>query len=86
MCLEGLRATLGFFFLAFWSTGSTVVRQEVEKAQARYFPDMEQCIFWHFADLNFKYFCVLHFALIFSHVAAPSVDDILSTRTLQRLG
>lgn len=57
-CLEGVRAMLGFFSLAFWSTDSMVVRQEVERGQARYCPDMEQCcdILWHFADLNFKYF------------------------------
>ena len=65
-----------------------VGRQEVERGQVSCSPDLEQCcdIFWHFPDLNFKYFWVLYFAPACSCTAALSVDEILSTRMLQRLG
>lgn len=84
VCLEGVRATLGLSLLASGSRGSTVVRQEVEWGQVNCSTDLEhRCdTFWHFPDLNFKYFWVLYFAPACCHTAAPSVDEILSTRML----
>lgn len=86
--MEGVRATLGLVFLASGSKGSMVARQEAERGQVSRSPDLEQScdIFWQFPDLNIKYFWVLYFTPVCSRTAAPSVDEILSTRMLQRLG
>lgn len=86
--LEGVRANLGLFSLASGSMGGTVVRQETARGQVSCPPDLQQCwdVFWHFPDLNFKYFWGLYFAPACFPMAAPSVDEILFTRMLQRLG
>lgn len=83
--MEEVPATLGSFSLALGSTGSMVVRQEVEGVRSAVPLTCSNVVtfFWHFLDLNFKYFWGLYFALTCFHMAALSVDEILSTRMLQ---